>query len=153
MSSAYLNKLQPSACGKLLFAKLTVNLFVGAIGLIETIIVYSLYHALTTELLVYFAITAYFVYVAHLFGSAQMDIMNPQTEQYATFASQSNNPNENKSSILVFVLAALFAGVWFALSLENVNTAWLKVMLMAIVYAGIKIYFYFLKIKVYYTEK
>lgn len=152
-SSAYLNKLQPSSCAKLLFAKLTVNIVLGAIGLAATVIVYSMYHALDAKNLTMFAFTAYFIFVAHLFGSAQLDIMNSQAAQYATFSGQSNNPNENKSIILTFLLSAVFSAVWMVLAMENSKTAWYKVLLLSTLYLAVKIYFYFMKIKVYYTEK
>ena len=151
-SSAYLNKLQPSECGKLLFAKLTINLVAGIVGLIESVVVYSMYHALTPEMYTMFAFSILFVFVAHLFGSAQYDLMNSQAQQFATFASQANNPNENKSIVMTFVLSLLFAGFWMILSLENAKTAWIKILVLAVVYMAIKIYFYFLRIKVYYKE-
>ena len=151
-SSAYLNKLQPSNYGKLLFAKLTVNLVIGVIGLIETIVVYSFYHALNPYQYVLFIFIAFFVFVAHLFGSAQYDIMNSQAQQYATFASQANNPNESKSIIMTFVLSLIFAGFWMILALENAKTAWIKIIVVAFAYMIIKIYFFFLRVKVYYKE-
>ena len=151
-SSAYLNKLQPSNYGKLLFAKLTVNLVIGAIGLIETVVVYSFYHALNPYQYALFIFIAMFVFVAHLFGSAQYDIMNSQAQQYATFASQINNPNESKSIIMTFVLSLIFAGFWMVLALENAKTAWIKIIVVAFAYMIIKIYFFFLRVKVYYKE-
>ncbi|MBO4695468.1 MAG: hypothetical protein J5656_06110 [Clostridia bacterium] len=151
-SSAYLNKLQPSNYGKLLFAKLTVNLVVGTIGLMVGVGVYSLYHALTPSEYTMFAFIAFFLFVAHLFGSAQYDLMNSQAQQFATFASQANNPNENKSIISTFVIALLFGGAYFFLGSENSKTVWIKLLVVAFVYMVIKIYFYFLRIKVYYKE-
>lgn len=151
-SSSYLNKLQPSNYGKLLFAKLTVNLVVGALGLIVSVVVYSLYHALTPAEYTMFAFMAFFLFVAHLFGSATYDIMNSQAQQFATFASQTNNPNESKSIITTFVISFLFAGFWMFLAMENAKTAWYKVLPLALGYMIIKIYFYFLRIKVYYKE-
>lgn len=151
-SSAYLNKLQPSACGKLLFAKLTINLALGLVGLAITVGVYSLYHALTPQMYTMFAFSVIFVFVAHLFGSAQYDIMNSQAQQFATFSSSTNNPNENKSIVMTFILSLLFAGFWMILSLENSRSAWIKILVVAFIYMAIKIYFYFLRIKVYYKE-
>ncbi len=151
-SSAYLNKLQPSNYGKLLFAKLTVNLVIGIIGLITSTVVYSFYHAVSAGEYTLFTFIIFFLFVAHLFGSAQYDIMNSQAQQYATFASQANNPNENKSIIMTFVLSLVFAGFWMFLAMENSRTAWYKIIAVAFVYMVIKIYFYFLRIKVYYKE-
>lgn len=151
-SSAYLNKLQPSNYGKLLFAKLTVNLVIGTVGLITSTVVYSFYHAVSAGEYTLFTFIIFFLFVAHLFGSAQYDIMNSQAQQYATFASQANNPNENKSIIMTFVLSLIFAGFWMFLAMENSRTAWYKIIAVAFVYMVIKIYFYFLRIKVYYKE-
>ena len=82
-----------------------------------------------------------------------MDIMNPQYTQYATFAEQSNNPNENKSTLLCFILAFLAAAVELLLALEGVNVAWIKVSLIALALCALKIWTYFIKIKVFYKEK
>ena len=76
--------------------------------------------------------------------------MNSQAAQYATFANQSNNPNENKSIVLTFVLALLFAAGWMVLAMENQKTSWGKILFVAAAYMAMKIYFYFMKIKVYY---
>jgi hypothetical protein len=116
------------------------------------VVVYSFYHALSGGEYAMFTFITLFLFVAHLFGSAQYDIMNSQAQQYATFASQNNNPNENKSIIMTFILSILFAGFWMILAMENAKTAWYKIIAVAGVYMIIKIYFYFLRIKVYYKE-
>ena len=151
--AAYLNKVQPSTYGSLLFARLTVNLVVGFIGVIAASITYGQYYTADLGNLVLFAIAVYGVFVAHLFWSAEMDLMNPQYRQYATFSEQSNNPNENKSSLLSFLLSVAFALCTFLLLPEGIALAWVKATLVAIALAGFKIFTFFLKIKVYYKEK
>ena len=151
--SAYLNKVQPSTYGSLLFAKLTVNLVMGFVGVLITTIVYSFYYTVGSVDLLLFGLTAYGVFVAHAFWSAEMDIMNPQYEQYATFSEQSNNPNENKSSLLAFLLAFLFAFAIFLLVPEGIMLTWNKALAVAIALVAFKAFTFFLKIKVYYKEK
>lgn len=151
--AAYLNKVQPSTYGSLLFAKLTVNMATGFVGIIASSIIYSLYCVPGSVNLVLFAITSYAVYIAHLFWSAELDVMNPQYAQYATFSEQSNNPNENKSSLLAFVVSFLFALCLFLLMPEGALLAWWKAMFVSIALAIFKIFTFFLKIKVYYKEK
>lgn len=151
--SAYLNKVQPSTYGSLLFAKLTVNMFAGLIGIIVSTAIYAYYCVPGSVNLVLFAITSFAVYVAHLFWSAELDIMNPQYEQYATFSEQSNNPNENKASLISFILSLLFALCLFLLMPEGATLAWWKAMFVAIALASFRIFTFFLKIKVYYKEK
>ena len=152
--AARLNKVQPSASGaRLLFPKLTVNMVFGLVGTIVSTIVYSYFHTAGTVNLWMFGATAYFVFLAHLFWSAELDLMNPQYDQYATFSEQSNNPNENKSAILTFVLSFAFAGVVFLLMGEGITKIWVKATVASAVLAALKIFTFFLKIKVYYKEK
>jgi hypothetical protein len=151
--SAYLNKVQPSTYGSLLFSKLTVNLVVGFFGVILTTIVYAQYGALNVRQLFLFATTVYFVFVAHAFWSAEMDIMNPQTSQYATFSEQSNNPNENKSTGLAFGMAFVWGVGQLLLAMENSNIVWWKLFGVALVLLAFRIWAFFIKIKVYYKEK
>lgn len=151
--SAYLNKVQPSTYGSLLFSKLTVNLGVGFVGVVLATVVYGWYGSLTPLQLVFFGVSCYALFVSHLFWSGELDIMNPQYEQYATFSEQSNNPNENKSTLLAFLLSFLVAGVMLLLSLEDVTVVWYKILGISLVLAVMKIFTFFIKIKVYYKEK
>ena len=81
------------------------------------------------------------------------NIMNPQTEIYATFDEQSNNPNENKSAILVFVIAAVATVAVVFLSMEGVVGAWIKISLFSVLLAAMKILSFAMKTKVFYKEK
>jgi len=152
--AARMNKVQPSAHGsRLLFSKLTVNMAIGLIGIIITTIVYAQYYQAGSVNLWLFGGTAYFVYLAHLFWSGELDLMNPQYEQYATFSEQSNNPNENKSTLLAFFLAFIFALCVFLLMGEGVTKIWIKAFIVSIIFSAFRIFVYFLKIRVYYKEK
>ncbi len=151
--SAYLNKVQPSTYGALLFAKLTVNMAVGLVGILLSTVVYSFFYQPETVNLLLFAVAAYAFFIAHLFWSGELDIMNPQYMQYATFSEQSNNPNENKSTLLTFLISFLVAFAVFLLAMENVTAAWIKVTVFAVLFATFRIFSYFIKIKVYYKEK
>ena len=82
-----------------------------------------------------------------------MDIMRPQYAQYATFSEQSNNPNENMSAILVFVLSFVAFAAALLLSLNEGGKVWLKIAIAAIVLAAAKIVTFMMKIKVFYKEK
>lgn len=152
--AAHLNKVQPSAHGsRLLFAKLIVNMVAGLVGTILATVIYGQYYMVGSVNLWMFAITVYAVFVAHLFWCGEMDLMNPQYEQYATFSEQSNNPNENKASLLMFVITFLFAFVVFLLMGEGITKVWLKAMIVGLALAAFKIFTFFLKIRVYYKEK
>ena len=151
--SSYLNKVQPSTYGALLFSKLTVNIPIGFIGITLTTIVYSFFVKAGSVNLFLFALSEYALFIAHLFWSGELDIMNPQYAQYATFSEQSNNPNENKSSLLVFLISFLVAIIVLLLSTESMKWVWVKVAIGSVLFAAFRVYVYFLKIKVYYKEK
>ena len=151
-AAAYLNKVQPSTYGQLLFAKLIPNLLFGLVGIVLTAFVYFPFGKLNETQTFYFVLTAYLLYLAHLFWSAEMDIVNPQHRQYATFSDQANNPNENISSLLVFAIAFIVTLVLVLLCMEDPTQCWYKVIGIAAVLAVFKAATFFTKIKVFYKE-
>ena len=154
-SASYLNKVQPTPYESLLVAKLLPHLLIGVLGAIGTVAVYAFDSsgALTPLQTAFFAVAVVGFYIAHLFWSAEMDIMRPQYAQYATFSEQSNNPNENMSAILVFVLSFVAFAAALLLSLNEGGKVWLKIAIAAIVLAAAKIVTFMMKIKVFYKEK
>ena len=82
-----------------------------------------------------------------------MDIMNPQSAQYATTGEHTSNPNETKSTVIMFILSVIFVGIALFLSLENIKIAWIKVSIVALALLIFRIWSYLSKIKYYYKEK
>ena len=98
-------------------------------------------------------LSVYFVYVAHLFSSAEMDIMNPQYEQYATFNEQANNPNENLSGLSAVIVAFVVFAVALFLGATGTKGVWLRLAPVTLIIAVAKAITYRMKIKVFYKEK
>lgn len=82
-----------------------------------------------------------------------MDIMNPQNEQYATSGVVESNPNEKKSTLFAFIISVLSFGISLLLFTENIAVAWLKLMIIALIFAAARIYLFIGKVKVFYKEK
>lgn len=152
-STAYLNKVQPTDYGKLLFSKLVCNLAIAFVGVVVTVIFYAKYSPLNVADFIAFAVSIFAFYVCHLFWSAELDIMNPQYSQYATFNEQANNPNENASAVILLILSALVFLVSLLLSMQEASGVWIKIGVIAVVLAASKIVTFFLKIKIFYKEK
>ena len=150
--SSYLNKVQPTPYGLLLFAKLFYPLVLGFAGTAFSTVVFCLLSSISTKGAVFIGITVYGFFVAHLFASAERDIMNPQTKQYATFSDQFNNPNERASAVVGIILPLVVFAVALFLSSEEGESAWLKLAFVAVAYAAFKVYTYFMKIKAFYKE-
>ncbi len=156
-AASYLNKVQPSSYLPILFSKLVINLVVGLVGIAVTTARISVFYtpsgAMTALTMTEFGALIYFTFASHLLWSAEMDIMNPQTQQYSTFNEQANNPNENASAILCFIISAVVSGASFLLALENSYTAWLKVLAVTAGFLIFRVVNYVLKIRAFYKEK
>ncbi len=160
-SSAYLNKVQPAPYAKLLFSKLIFNMIISLIGISFTTFILSDFYLgtkfgnpmLTAKDMLMIGVTMYMMYLAHLFSSAESDIMNPQYDQYATFSDQANNPNESRSAISAILMSALIFVAGFIFSSENLSGAWTKLGFVAAAIAAFKAVTFFSKIKVFYKEK
>lgn len=152
-STAYLNKVQPFTFGKLLVAKLFFNIVIGFIGVLITTLVFAYFSNLSVIENFLFGVTCMAIYTCHLFWSGELDLMNPQYSQYATFSEQSNNPNENMSMVLCFALSLFIALALLLLSFEGTLGAWIKVAIISVALCALKIWSYFIKIKVFYKEK
>ena len=152
-ASSYLNKVQPAAYEVLLFSKLFYPMVITLVGTVLTVSIFAMHSSIGLTDLVMIAITVFGVYVAHLFSSAESDIMNPQYEQYATFNEQANNPNESSSGIMAMIFAIIVFIVALFLSSGGASGAWTKLAIVASALAAFKVSTYLMKIKAFYKEK
>ena len=152
-SSSYLNKVQPTPYALLLYSKLFFPMVIALIGTAFTVSIFASFTSLSKLESAMFGVTMYSVYIAHLFMSAESDIMNPQYEQYATFNEQSGNPNESGSAILAVIISAIVFIVALFLSSKSNDGVWIKLALVTLALAIFKVITYVSKIKAFYKEK
>ena len=152
-SSSYLNKVQPAPYATLLLSKLIFPMVIALIGCVFAVNIFAIESALSKMNAWMIGIMIYGVYVAHLFSSAEKDIMNPQYEQYATFNEQTNNPNETASGVGVIIISAVVFTLALFFSSRNDPATWTKLAVVAVVLAGYKVFTYLSKIKAFYKEK
>ena len=152
-SSSYLNKVQPTPYAILLFSKLIFPMIIALIGLLFTINIFAIEAGLARNDAILIGVMIYGIYIAHLFTSAESDIMNPQYEQYATFNEQANNPNETSSGVSALLFSAIAAVAAFFLSSRSDAGVWLKLAIVAVCLAVLKVFTYLSKIKAFYKEK
>lgn len=151
--ASYYFKTMPTMYKKYLFPKLIFSICITAISTLITVCIFGQFASLGVwgTILCYIGIMG--IYVAHLFWSAELDIMNPQNEQYATTGSEVSNPNERKSTIFGFIIAVLIFVISLKLFTEGVLSAWVKIAFIGIIFAITRIYLYFTKVKIYFKEK
>ena len=152
-SSSYLNKVQPTPYATLLISKLIFPMLIALIGCLVTINIFAIESAISPKDAWMIAIMIYFVYIAHLFSSAEKDIMNPQYEQYATFNEQTNNPNETGAGVSAIIIAVVVFVLALFFSSRNDPAAWIKLAAVSVALAGYKVFTYLSKIKAFYKEK
>ena len=151
--SAYLMKTVPHEYAKFLFPKLVVPICLSLLSVIVTTTIFAQFSgtSLINSILTFICIFSF--YIGHLFWSAELDLMNPQNEQYATTGEVTDNPNEKKSSVLAFIISFFVFAISLFFFMENAKYTWLKLAIIGFVFAIARICFYFSKIKVYYSEK
>ena len=152
-NSAYLNKVNPTRYFIPLTGKLVFYMLIMILSLALSCVVVSLYAGLSVGNAILLALETVFVYLAHLCWSVELDVMNPQNEQYQTSGEHPKNPNENKSTIIAFITAFLFAFVTYFLLGENVNVVFTKLMFIGLIYFAVRAYLLFTRISLYYKEK
>lgn len=152
-ANSYLNKIQPAPYATLLISKLVFPMIIAFIGVLFSVNIFAIEAGLSATDTVMSGIIVYFVYIAHLFSSAESDIMNPQYKLYATFSDQANNPNESHSGISAIIISAVVFIIALFLSSRPDYGAWVKVAAVSVAFAGVKIFTYLSKIKAFYKEK
>ena len=153
--SAYLIKVQPARYWPLLLAKLFPNVFFMLLTVIATFVVLMSTAALGTAQTVLLTVSVLATYLSHLLFCAEQDLMNPQTELYATVGASEDNPNETRATLSAFLFSFAIAGLLFVLLLESSGGigVYVKYLLIALAVLAYRLHMFFSKIKLYYKEK
>ena len=165
--AAYLIKTQPTNPAIILFSKLLPDAMFCIISLIATFVVLTISSKMGILNALFLMLGIMFIYFAHLMYCAELDIMNPQHEIYATVGAADNNPNETSSTLSAFIVSFLTAGVVILLLIDtsagirvinfsetlSLSTVYLKLFLVSLGYAVYRVFLYFSNIKLYYKEK
>ena len=98
---------------------------------------------------------------AHLLWCAEMDIMKNFADQYQTVGVQFDSPNERNATLIGFLLAALFAGMYYLLSdigglifsaLTPTLASLVKALFVAVALTVARVYLFVTRAKLYFVE-
>ena len=158
--TAYLKRTKPVIIVFPLLAKLLPNITLSVVSLIVSLYIFNAHVNYIAINIVFLSIALIFIQIGHILFCALLDLMNPQNEQYATSGGQISNPNETKATLSAFIISFLVALIALGLMIEeqfkpevNFNLAFLKLMLLGIVFLGTNIYMFIAKIKAYYYDR
>ena len=152
--SSYLIKTQPSKYPILILSKLLPNatFAIGSVLLYFIVLLVSAKIAVFDIIMMSLAIA--FAYLAHMLYCAELDLMNPQIELYATVGATESNPNETKATFTAFIIAFAAAAVAYLLLLEvPLVSMYLKFMVIAAAVLAYRFHIFLTMLNVYYKEK
>lgn len=151
--SSYLIKTLPSKYTLPVVTKLLPNTLFGAVAILATAPVLKLTLPLATVDVVHIILSVEFIFIAHMFYSAQLDLMNPQSQLYASVGSTVSNPNETKSTVSAFLISFLTAVAIFFLLFEGEGHVYSKLILVSVGVLIYRTWMFFSMLKLYYKEK
>ena len=153
----YVKKTMPISPVLSLSTKLIPVLLLSNVSLIVSICIFGnmvRFSALNIALL---CISGVALNCGHILWSALLDLMNPQNEHYATSGEMQDNPNERSSTVIAFIVSAIYAFFSFVLFSDIVKNA-VSVACIKLAFIGIAFliatgYMFVNKINIYYNEK
>lgn len=151
--SSYLIKTLPSKYTLPVVAKLIPNTTFGAVAILATAPILKLTLPLATADIIHITLALEFIFLAHMFYSAELDLMNPQNQLYASVGSTVSNPNETKSTVSAFLISFLVAGVVFFLLFEGKGYVYVKLIGVSLGVLIYRTWMFFSMLKLYYKEK
>ena len=151
--SSYLIKTLPSKYTLPVVAKLIPNTTFGAVAVLATAPILKLTLPLATADIIHITLALEFIFLAHMFYSAELDLMNPQNQLYASVGSTVSNPNETKSTVSAFLISFLVAGVVFFLLFEGKGYVYVKLIGVSLGVLIYRTWMFFSMLKLYYKEK
>lgn len=146
-------KTQPLNPQIALIARLIPRTVVILISTITAVCMWQSVTGLTSYDTMMLAFIIIFTGWAHLLWSAEMDLMRPQHDQYATVGVSFDNPNERNSTIAAFILSIVVAFVTYFILSEGQAVAVTKIAVLTLVFLAARVYLYFTRVRLYYAEK
>ena len=151
--SSYLIKTQPSKYPILILSKLMPNTVFVCLSIFATFTIMIETLMLTFTELLLLMVGIGFIYLAHMLYSAELDLMNPQIELYATVGNTESNPNETKATVTAFIISFVTALAVFILLAEGSGNVDAKVFTVGLLALCYRVYIFFAKLRLYYNEK
>ena len=151
--SSYLIKTQPSKYPILILSKLLPNTTFGILSIVATLFV-MLYTIPATKMQIILLAAGFgAAYLAHMLYSAELDLMNPQVELYATVGNSDSNPNEMKSTVSAFLVSFLATAAVLLLLIEGEGKVYIKFFGVAFAVLCYRVWMFFAKLRLYYADK
>ena len=152
--SSYLIKTQPSKYPILILSKLLPNTVFVFFSFVATFVIMATTMPISFSEVFILTCSMGMSYLAHMLYCAELDLMNPQVELYATVGNSESNPNETRATLTAFLISFIVAGVVFLLLLEGGGiSVYVKFVCIAAAVMVYRVLLFFQKLRLYYKEK
>ena len=157
--SRYLIKTIPANYALPILTKMIPNMSFAVISIAATAAVFvttlsdkvSRILGISDIILIFVAVL--FVYIAHAFYSAELDLMNPKHQLYSSVGSAVSNPNEMKSTTWAFLIPFIIAAIVLFLLFEQRGYVAVKFIAVAGAAMAYRLWSFFSTLRLYYKEK
>ena len=161
--AGYLKRTKPIDALYPLFAKLVFNTIFAIPSIFASAFIFGMTVGFSIKYCLLIGCGVLFIHLGHMIWSATLDIMNPMNEQYATTGVTIDNPNENKATLLAFVVSFAYAFLAFFFFYEagkgasnlvanDFGSGVVRVALIGLVFMAALIYLFVAKVRAYYYD-
>ena len=152
--SNYLLKTHPAKYIMVILAKLVPNTTFVCLSLLITSGITLATLSVSTLNTIFLMLSLAMIYLAHMLYSAELDLMNPQIELYATVGSSESNPNETKATVSAFIISfAVAAALLVLLVTYGRISVYAKLLFASACALAYRIYLFLINVKLYFKEK
>ena len=158
--AGYIKKTKPIRPYTPMISKLLFNLILSIPSIFAAVFIVGKFGKIDTGSVIILGICILLLEYAHIFYSSTLDFTHPRNENYQTEGQAAKNPNENVSTVVAFVMSAVFAFLVFFFFREQVLKeaptfikAAERVLLVSIVTFGSCLVLYLLKLKAFFLER
>ena len=135
-----------------LFGRILFRAGVIVLSTVAVIVVYLQVSSASDIEIILMGVITLFVAESHLLWCAEMDIMRNFADQYQTVGVQFDSPNERNATLIGFLLAALFAFLYYFLSDRGTESSLIKGLCLATALLIARVYLYITRVKLYFVE-
>lgn len=158
--AGYIKKTKPVNPLTPLFAKLIFNLVLTIPSLAVSLYIFGKYTSIDVGSCILVGLGILLVQYGHIFFCSTLDVINPKNERYATEGENYRNSNETVSTVVAFIIAAIFTFFVYFFFNESMNTlkpnyvgAAARMFAISVAVFGSFLSLYILKVKAFFVEK
>jgi len=158
--AGYIKKTKPVKPYVPMISKLIFNLALSIPSIFAAVFIVGKFGKIDVGSVVILGVCILLVQYAHIFFSSTLDFTNPRNENYQTEGQGAKNPNENISTVVAFVMSAVFAFFVFFFFKEQVIKesptyikAAIRMLIISIATFASCLTLYLLKLKAFFMER